>query len=151
MQDKHFLQTWGSHVWKLAKACLYRENIYSVLENIHITQLLLSLFIGSKGGAILIVTVIHVCWIKINTWLGCTLCITLFLYISILTLVSKALRLPAFCLDFLLCINILPIECIVLKLPTFCLKCSFTLAVSLPFVCTITWYWQPAYCFIIYL
>ena len=33
LQDKHFLQTWGSHVWKLAKACLYKEIIYSVLEN----------------------------------------------------------------------------------------------------------------------
>ena len=37
LQDKHFLQTWGSHVWKLVKACLCRENNCSVLENIHIT------------------------------------------------------------------------------------------------------------------
>ena len=34
LQDKHFLQTWGSHVWKLTKACLYREIICSVLKNI---------------------------------------------------------------------------------------------------------------------
>ena len=33
----YFLQAWGSHVWKLAKACLYKEIIYSVLENNLIT------------------------------------------------------------------------------------------------------------------
>ena len=37
LQDKHFLQTRGSHLWKLAKACLYKEIIYSVLENNFIT------------------------------------------------------------------------------------------------------------------
>ena len=31
-------QTWGSHVWKLAKACLYTEIIYSVLGNTQITE-----------------------------------------------------------------------------------------------------------------
>ena len=33
LQDKHFLQTWGSHVWKLVKACFDKEIMCSVPEN----------------------------------------------------------------------------------------------------------------------
>ena len=37
LKDKHFLHTWGSHVWKLAKVCLYTQIICSVLESTQIT------------------------------------------------------------------------------------------------------------------
>ena len=33
MLGKHFLQTWGSHVWKLAKACLLLQNWSCSREN----------------------------------------------------------------------------------------------------------------------
>ena len=46
--------------------------------------------------------------IRCNTWLGCIVCIALFLYISIMPLVCTAVRLLTFCLDCLFCVNILP-------------------------------------------